>query len=416
VSLDIRKVRSDFVALKSGWAYFDGPGGTQTPRQVGAAIAEALTGPLSNRGVIGESESRSETYVAEFRAAYSDLLGVPVDGVVFGRSATQLTYDFSRHLSKTWTEKDEVVVSRIDHDANVSPWVQAANAVGAKVRWIDFDPNTSEISEPSIAKAINKRTKLVAITAASNLLGTKPDVRTIADSAHEVGALVYVDAVHYAAHALVDAQQLGADFVVCSPYKFVGPHCAVLGATPEVLNALTPDKLEPATDVIPERFEFGTLPYEVLAGATAAVDYLASLAPRSRKRLQPTESTSLRRAQLQAAYDLIHAHESALAAPLTKGLRDLDEGVRVLSQATESTPTVAMTFIGKKAEDAYQFLAERKILAPAGWFYAHQPMLKLTKGRDASVKDSGVLRVGLAPYTNQEDIYRLLDALYVFLA
>ena len=272
MAIDLTALRAHFPSLESGLAFFDGPGGTQTPGQVADAIAATLTGPLSNRGATSPSERNADRAVADFRAAYADLLNVPADGVVHGRSATQLTYDFSRHLAKGWNAGDEIILSRLEHDSNVRPWIQAAERAGVTVRWIEIDADTTELDLGSYERALSPRTRLVAVTAASNVLGTKPPVRAIADRAHEVGALVYVDGVHYAAHQLRAVPALGADLFVCSPYKFLGPHCGVLAAAPELLGTLRPDKLLPSTDRVPERFEFGTLPYEVLAGATAAVD------------------------------------------------------------------------------------------------------------------------------------------------
>ncbi len=240
MSFDVAAFRSRFPSLQSGIAHFDGPGGTQTPREVGEAVASTLTGPLSNRGWSALSESNAERAIAAFRSALADYLGASPRGVVYGRSATQITYDFSRHLAKQWGPGDEVVVTRLDHDSNVSPWLQAAAAAGATVRWIDFDPATAELDPASVAAALN-------------LLGTKPPVRAIADAAHGVGALVYVDAVHYAAHELVDVTALGADLLVCSPYKFLGPHCGVLAAAPSLLESLAPDKLAPSTNEVPVR-------------------------------------------------------------------------------------------------------------------------------------------------------------------
>ena len=279
MTLDIAALRASFPSLTSGIAHFDGPGGTQTPTVVGAAIADTLTGPLSNRGDSIASERNAEHAISAFRDAMADLLGADPRGVVYGRSATQITYDFSRALAKTWSEGDEIVVTQLDHDCNVRPWVQAAEARGVVVRWLRLDPTTAELDLADLAEVVGDRTRLVAVTAASNLLGTIPPVAAIAERAHEVGALVYVDGVHYTAHASVEVEALGADFFVCSPYKFFGPHCAALVASPAVLESLTPDKLLPSTDDVPERFELGTLPYEIMAGATAAVDFIAGIAP-----------------------------------------------------------------------------------------------------------------------------------------
>lgn len=399
MAIDLIALRAHFPALDTGLAYFDGPGGTQTPRPVAEAITATLAGPLSNRGTVSPSELNAEHAVEEFRAAYADLLNVPAEGVVHGRSATQLTYDFSRHLAKDWRPGDEVVVSRLDHDCNVRPWVQAAEHAGATVRWIDVDPETAELDLDSYERALSPRTRLVAVTAASNVLGTKPPVRGLADRAHEVGALVYVDGVHYAAHHLVDVPALGADFFVCSPYKFLGPHCGVLAAAPGLLETIRPDKLLPSPDTVPERFEFGTLPYEALAGATAAVDFLATLDP---------GDASTRRQRLTRAMDSLHAHEGVLRERLEEGLRGFGDAVTVHSKAADRTPTLLMSFAGRDAGEAQVHLAASGVLAPAGSFYAYEPFRALKL-------EAAALRAGLAPYNTVGDVERLLAGLGEFL-
>lgn len=400
MTYDVAALRSHFPSLTRGVAHFDGPGGTQTPRPVGEAIAATLTGPLSNRGTGSVSESAAEDVVASFRAAYADFLGTAPEGIVHGRSATQLTYDFSRALAKTWEPGDEVVLSRLDHDANVRPWLQSAEAVGVLVRWIDFDPETSEILWDSVESAITPRTRLVAVTGASNLLGTKPPVRRIADAAHAVGALVYVDGVHYAAHEPVDMEALGTDFFVCSPYKLLGPHCGVLGASPELLETIHPDKLLPSTNDVPERFELGTLPYETLAGATAAVDFLAAIAP---------DGTGTRRDRLRRSMRAVDDHEMRLRERLESGLASLSPRVVVHSRASDRTPTLLLTFPGRQSRDAYRFLAARDVLAPAGSFYAHEPFTRL------ALADDHALRLGMAPYVDARDVDRALEGISAFL-
>lgn len=392
MTFDVSAVRSHFPSLESGTAHFDSPAGTQTPRQVGEAIAATLTGPLSNRGTGSPSESNADAAVAAFRSAYADLLGAPAGGIVYGRSATQLIYDFSRALAKDWQPGDEVVVSRLDHDSNVRPWVQAAEQQGVTVRWLDFDPGTGELEEP----AFGPRTRLVAITGASNLLGTKPPVRRIADAAHAVGALVFVDGVHLAAHSFVDVGELGADFFVCSPYKFLGPHCGVLAAAPELLETVRNDKLVPSSDAVPERFELGTLPYEIMAGATAAVDFLAAIAP---------GAATTRREQLRASLHAVDEHELRLRKRLEGGFAD---GVMLHSRAADRTPTLLLTFPGRRTKDAYAFLVERGVLAPAGSFYAYEGFRRL------GLDDENALRLGLAPYVDDSDVDRALDAINAF--
>ncbi|WP_229074937.1 cysteine desulfurase-like protein [Actinoplanes sp. DH11] len=395
--IDSAALRAHFPALDDGVAYFDGPGGTQTPRPVAEAIAGAMLRPLSIRGTSTASERHAEDLVAQFRAAYADLLNVPAQGVVHGRSATQLTYDFSRHLAKAWQPGDEIVLSRLEHDSNVRPWIQAAERAGVTVRWIDLDGVSLDLG--SYERALSPRTRLVAVTAASNVLGTVPPVRRIADLAHQAGALVYVDGVHFAAHRLVDVPALGADFFVCSPYKFFGPHCGVLAAAPELLEGLRPDKLLPSSDAVPERFEFGTLPYEMLAGATAAVDFLAAIAP---------GAGTARRERLARSFAAVHEHESGLLARLEQGLGALGETVTVHSRAADRTPTTLLSLAGRNAQDARMHLAGRDVLAPAGSFYAYEPFTALKLPDPA-------LRVGLAAYNTADEVDRFLTGLADFL-
>ncbi|MEV0774360.1 cysteine desulfurase-like protein [Streptomyces sp. NPDC050428] len=399
MTYDIDAVRARIPALRAGVAHFDGPGGTQTPTPVIEAVTNALSRPLSVRGSVAPGEINAETIVRDFRRAMADLLGAEETGIVAGRSATQLTYDFSRVLARSWAPGDEVVVTRLDHDANIRPWIQAAEGAGAVVRWADFDPSTGELPVASVGALLTDRTRLVAVTAASNLIGTKPDVAGIADLVHRVGALLYVDGVHFAAHDFVDVAALGADFFVCSPYKFFGPHHGVLAASARLLETLRPDKLAPSTDAVPERFELGTLPYEALAGTRAAVDFVADVAP---------GTAGDRRERLRAAYAAIGVHETALRESAEEALSQLP-GVTRHSRASSRTPTMLLTFDDRAAVDAYGFLARSQVHAPAGSFYA------LEASRHLGLGDAGGLRVGLSPYNNTDDIERLTAGLSAFL-
>jgi cysteine desulfurase family protein (TIGR01976 family) len=397
VSYDVAAVRAAFPALRAGTAHFDGPGGTQVPEVVGRAVADTLTAPIANRGRITAAERLADDTVVTARLAVADLLGADRTGVVFGRSATQLNFDLSRTLAAGWGPGDEVVVTRLDHDANVRPWVIAAEAVGATVRWLPFDPATGELDD--VATVLSERTRLVAVTGASNLIGTRPPVAEIATRVHAAGALLVVDGMHLTAHAPIDVHALGADLYVCSPYKFLGPHCGVLVADPAFLAGLAPAKLLPSTDAVPERFELGTLPYELMAGTTAAIDFLAGLDP---------DATGGRRDRLVASMAAVEAHEDRLRERLEAGVRDLP-GVTVWSRAAHRTPTLLLTFAGRDAGDAYRFLAERGVNAPAGNFYA------LEASRWLGLGDAGGLRAGLAPYSDDEDVDRLLAGLADFL-
>jgi len=393
MAYDVTAVRAQFPALDEGAAHFDGPGGSQTPAVVADAVADTLRSAVANKGTVTAAERRATDIVDAARTAGADLLGVAADGIVFGRSMTQLTYDFARTLAKNWGPGDEIVVTRLDHDANVRPWVQAADAVGATVHWADFDPATGILGAEDVAKVLSPRTRLVAVTAASNLLGSRPPVAAIAATAHQVGALVYVDGVHLTPHVFVDAAGLGADFYACSPYKFLGPHLGMLAAEPALLEQLRPDKLAPASDVVPERFEYGTLPYEALAGTTAAIDFLAGLAP----------GAGSRRARLAGAFEVLEQHESVLLSQLDSGLAEIAGVRRYGAPDRRRTPTTLFSVTGVAPGAVYRGLAERGVNAPAGTFYAYECARRLDLG------DGGAVRAGIAPYTTKSDVDRLLE-------
>ncbi|GAA5155656.1 cysteine desulfurase-like protein [Nocardioides marinquilinus] len=378
--MDVEKIRSRFPALADGLARFDGPGGSLVPDDVAQAVATAMTSGMCQRGAVTAPERLTEATVADARGAMGRFLGSDPRGVVFGRSMTALTMDLARTIAKDWGPGDEVVVTRLDHDSNVRSWVIAAERAGATVRWLGFDPETAELDD--VATVLSERTRLVAVTAASNLFGTRPDVRAIADAAHAVGALVYVDAVHLAAHAPVDRVALGADLVACSLYKFFGPHCGVVAADPALLETLRPDKLLPSSDAVPERFELGTLPYELLAGTTAAVEFI----------------------EAHGGMAALEEHEEGLLARLLDGLAGLDH-VTVLGRPRHRTPTVLLHVDGHTPDEARLRLAEHGVIAPAGSFYA------IEAARHAGLGDAGGVRVGLAPYTGTDDVDRLLAGL-----
>ncbi|HEY7812139.1 MAG TPA: cysteine desulfurase-like protein [Nakamurella sp.] len=399
---DVAAVRAHFPALNHGIAYFDGPGGSQVPDTVIAAVSSVLSAGVANRGRVTAAERVADDTVLAARSAMADLLGAEAAGVVFGRSMTALTFDFARTLAAGWAPGDEIVVTRLDHDANIRPWVIAARRAGVTVRWAEFDAATAELRTTDVIAVMSDRTRLVAVTAASNLLGTRPDVAAITHAAHAVGAVTYVDAVHAAAHVPIDVAALGADLLVCSPYKFLGPHCGVLAGRVDLLATLRPDKLLPSTDDLPERFELGTLPYELMAGTTAAVDFLASLAGQAHR------VAGDRRQQLLAAMTAVDEHEERLRRRIEAGLAELP-GVTVHSRAARRTPTLLLTFAGRAPQAAYRFLAERGINAPAGSFYA------IEASRFLGLGDGGGLRVGLAPYVDDSDVDRLLVGLAEFL-
>jgi len=389
----VADVRAHFPALAEGAAHFDGPGGSQVPDVVGRAVADTLTAAIANRGTVTRAERRAEDVVIAARAAMADLLAADPGGIVFGRSMTSLAYDFSRTLAKTWRPGDEIIVTKLDHDANIRPWVQAAAPAGVTVRWAEFDPKTGELSTDAVTDLLTERTRLVAVTAASNLLGSRPDTRAIAERAHAVGALVFVDGVHLTPHGLIDMTALGADFYACSPYKFLGPHLGVLAARPDLLTTLRPDKLLPSTDAVPERFEFGTLPYELLAGTTAAVDFLAGLVP----------SDGDRRTRLGVSLSALGEHENRMRIRLEDGLAAIDGVTLHGSPDRRRTPTVLFTVAGVANPDVYAGLARDNVNAPAGTFYA------IECARHLGLGDEGAVRAGIGPYTDESDVDRLVN-------
>ena len=393
MAYEVAAVRKHFPALAEGAAHFDGPGGSQVPDVVGDAVAAILCAPIANRGSITAAERRADAIVVEARQAAADLLGAQPGGIVFGRSMTQLTYDFSRSLAKTWQRGDEVVVTRLDHDANIRPWVQAAAARGVTVRWADFDPASGELPVDAINGLLSGRTRLVAVTAASNLLGTRPDIPAIAAAVHETNAPLYVDGVHLTPHAPVDVTALDADFYACSPYKFLGPHLGLVAAAPELLETLRPDKPSPSTNAVPERFELGTLPYELLAGTTAAIDFLANLVP----------GEGTRRQRLVRSLTELEEYERSLLDRLDAGLAAIPGVTSYGSPTRRRTPTVLFSVDGVPSQAVYERLGAQGVNAPAGSFYALECSRRLGLG------DTGAVRAGIAPYTTIAEVDRLLD-------
>jgi cysteine desulfurase family protein (TIGR01976 family) len=395
VTYDVERIRARIPALADGTAYFDGPGGTQTPDVVAQAIVDALTGGLSNRGRTTQAERNADDITMAARLAGADLVNADPRGIAFGRSMTELTFQIARTLAQGWGPGDEVIVTRLDHDGNVRPWVTYAERSGATLKWAGFDKRTGALDVDDVASLITDNTRVVAVTGASNLLGTRPDIAAIGAAVAQTDALYYVDGVHLTAHAPIDMDAIGADFYVCSPYKFLGPHLGMLAASPALLETLHPDKLKPATDQVPERFELGTLPYELLAGVTAAIDVLADLVPGD-------EATMSRRDRIVRSMTALEEFEDVLHARLRGGLESIP-GVQLYGHAPLRTPTELFSVDGTESEAVYRALAERKVNAPAGSFYALEPAEWLGLG------ETGAVRAGLAPYTNADDVDRLLD-------
>jgi cysteine desulfurase family protein (TIGR01976 family) len=402
MTFDVARVRAAYPALTEGFAHLDGAAGTQVAEPVIAAVTGTLSRAVSNRGTAFEAARRSGGIVTAAREAVADLVGGDPAGVVFGPSATALTYTVARTLARSWQPGDEVVLSRLDHDANVRPWVQAAGAAGAVVRWADIDAATGELAEHRYADLIGPRTRVVAVTAASNAIGTVPPVREIADRAHAAGALVYVDGVHATAHLPTDVAELGADFYVTSAYKWSGPHLAAVVADPGVWQPLSPEKLIPSPDTVPERFEFGTLSFELLAGMTAAVDHLAGLAALAG---EPVEAGAGRRARLVASMTSAAAYEGMLLDRLLSGLA-ANPAVTLCPAPDKRCPTVSFRVAGQAPAETARALGDRGICVFSGDYYAYE-YFTATGLRDTG----GAVRASLYHYNTAAEVDRLLEAI-----
>jgi cysteine desulfurase family protein (TIGR01976 family) len=392
-SFDVAAVRALYPALADGHAYLDGAAGTQVPVAVIEAIAAAYRQGLGNLGGAFAASGRADAIVAHARAAVADLVGATPGGVVFGPSATSLAYRISDALSRGWTTGDDIVVSRLDHDSNVRPWIQAAGRVGVTVKWAEFDLGTGELPTAQYADLIGPRTRLVAVTAASNAIGTRPDVAAIAGLAHAAGALCYVDGVHATPHMPVDIAALGADFFTTSAYKWSGPHLAALAADPELLETVWPDKLAPSSNAVPWRFERGTLPFADLAGVTAAVEHLAALAP---------GASVSRRERILASMAAVEAHESALFARLLGGMAELGH-VTLYGKAVRRAPTAFFSVAGSSPREAAEFLASRGVNVWDGDNYAYELCTAL------GLEPDGAVRAGLVHYNDASEVDRLLE-------
>jgi cysteine desulfurase family protein (TIGR01976 family) len=391
---DVKLVRAAYPALSDGYAYLDGAAGTQVPSAVIEAIAAAYRAGLGNVGGTFAASARSDGIVDECRRAVADLVGGSPEGVVLGPNMTTLTYRLAGALAKQWGPGDEVVVSRLDHDANVRPWVQAAARAGASVRWAEVDPATGELPARQYQDLVSERTRLVAVTAASNVLGTRPDVPAIAAAAHAAGALVYVDGVHATAHGPVDMVTLGADCYATSAYKWSGPHIGAVVADPGLLEWLRPDKLAASPDTSPERYETGTLPFADLAGVVAAVDHLAGLDP---------AAAGTRRQRLVASMAAAEAYELELFERLLAGLAGMGH-VRLYGRPARRTATAYFTVAGRTPREVAGYLAGRHVNVWHGHNYAWEVTAVL------GIRETGsAVRAGLVHYNDWEEVDRLLE-------
>ena len=406
----IEDVRNEFPALSrringQSAVYFDGPAGTQVPRAVVDAIGGYLSRHNANHGGLFATSRESDAMLAETHRAFADFVGAAdADEIAFGPNMTTLTFGLSRALAKTWKRGDEIVVTRLDHDANVSPWVLAAEDAGATVRHVDIHREDCTLDLDDLRRKLSSSTKLVAVGCASNAVGTINPVKQIVQWAHEVGALVFLDAVHYAPHALIDVADWNCDFLACSAYKFFGPHVGMLWGRRTLLEELPAYKLRPVPDRIPDRWMTGTQNHECLAGAKAAVDYLAQLG----RRLSNEESLD-RRAALGAAYQTIGDYEEKLADQMLDGLCRIPDvavyGITQPDRFHERVPTVSITHAKLRPEELADALGQQGLFVWHGNYYA----LPLTEA--LGLEPEGMVRIGLVHYNTAEEIDRLLVCL-----
>jgi cysteine desulfurase family protein (TIGR01976 family) len=407
-ALDLAWVRSQFPSLVQTVnghpaTFLDGPGGTQVPERVIDAISDYLKRDNANTGGAYATSRHTDALIAGARSAMADFLGCDPDEIVFGPNMTSLTFALSRSIGRELGPGDEIVLTHLDHDANVSPW-RALEERGVTIRMAEIHEDDCTLDMDDVARKITERTKLVAVGYASNAVGTINDVAEIVRLAHERGAMAYIDAVHYAPHGPIDVRALDCDFLVCSTYKFFGPHMGVLHGKREHLKRLDPFKVRANTNTIPNRWEWGTLNHECIAGITACVDYLADLGR------QVKASASTRRAAVLAAYDAIGKHERGLMESLICGLLAIPGlklyGISDPKRFDRRCPTIAVRIKGHTPLELASQLGERGFFTWDGNYYA----LNLTERLDVE-KDGGFLRIGLAHYNTAEEVERLLAAL-----
>lgn len=373
--------RDRFPGLRDGWVRLDGPAGTQMVDSAIDAMAEWMrSGRSANHGGLFAAGEATDELVASTRSVAGELLGADPHGVVFGPNMTTLTLRFAAAVGRSLQPGDEIVCTQLDHDANVTPWLIAAERAGAVVRFAEPDRETLELPVEAIEAVLSERTRWVAVTAASNAVGTIPDVAAIVAAAHAAGARTYVDAVHATVHRRQDVAALDTDVLVCSPYKWFGPHGGILCARPELLAELQPDKLRPAPDEGPERWENGTHSFETIAGVRAAAEYM-----------------------LELDWDAVEAHEKALLGVMLGGLAAID-GVKVYGAAADRAPTLMFSVAGHPADEVARALAAEQIAVWHGSYYAWELQHFLGLGPD------GAIRAGAVHYTEPADVERLLAA------
>ncbi|MGB8644760.1 MAG: cysteine desulfurase-like protein [Anaerolineae bacterium] len=411
MSIDIQQIRSNFPALQSDTIFFDGPGGTQVTQSVIDAIRDYYVTANANHGGAFPTSQRNDQIIHAAREAFADFFNARApEEIVFGNNMTTLTFHMSRALGRTLQPGDEIMVTRLDHDANISPWL-ALQERGIVVKWVDIHTDDVTLDMADFEKQLSNKTRVVAVGLASNAVGTVNPVRQIADLAHMAGAFVYIDAVHYAPHFPIDVQALNCDFLVCSAYKFCGPHLGILYGKHELLERLQAYKVRPSPPEPPEKWETGTQNFEGIAGAAAAVNYLAGLgAQYGGEHARDFPGFTRRRLNLKTGMAAIHAYEKELFTHLMVELAKLESvttyGITDLSRFDRRTPTVAFNLKGHTPQEVARALGEENINVWDGNYYALAVMERL-----GLQETGGAVRVGLAHYNTRAEVDRLLERL-----
>jgi cysteine desulfurase family protein (TIGR01976 family) len=408
MNFDLEQIRAQFPALASGAVFFDNPGGTQVARRVVERMTDYLVRCNANHGGAFKTSIESDAVLQAAHAAMADMLGAASpDEIVFGPNMTTLTFALSRAIGRWLAPGDEIVVTHLDHDANIAPWMLLAQDRGAVLRWVDINPEDCTLNMADLEAQISDRTKIVACGYASNAVGTINDVRAIVDMAHAAGAVCYVDAVQYAPHGPIDVQALDCDFLVCSPYKFFGPHAGVLFGKYDLLERLPAYKVRPADDKPPGKFETGTQNHEGQAGTLGAVEYFEWLGGLL---AQAPGGPSNRRAALVQALTAVAAYERELGHYLIEGLRTIRGltiwGITDPARLEQRVPTVSFTLAGCHPRTVAERLAAEDIYVWDGNYYALAVMERL-----GLQESGGMVRVGLAHYNTRAEVDRLIDAL-----
>jgi cysteine desulfurase family protein (TIGR01976 family) len=407
-ALDLQWARAQFPALKKtvnghAAAFLDGPGGTQVPQQVIDAVVNYLTNSNANTGGAYATSRSNDAMLAAAHAAMADFLGCESQETIFGQNTTTLVLALSRSIGRELKSGDEIVVTTLDHDANVTPW-KLLEENGIIIRHADINVEDCTLNLQDLASKINRRTRLVTVGYASNAVGTINNVLAVVRLAHAAGALAFIDAVHYAPHGAIDVRSLDCDFLACSPYKFFGPHCGVLYGKREHLERLRPYKLRAQYEKLPDRWETGTLCHEAIAGVLACIEYLAELGRRA------TSSGTSRRQALLAAYEAIREYEQGLIPLLISGLLSIPGlklyGISDPKRFSQRTPTVALRIAGRTPLELAQALGERGIFTWDGHYFA----LDLARRLDVE-SSGGFLRIGLVHYNTAEEVARVVDEL-----